>query len=153
MANGKKLLSALAADAAIGLPKLCSTDSHLRLSMHLATLSMTLSSITGLAALTTAFMTLPAILPIMKNIAGMIGIGLCIKTFLLLRDYCETVSTLEAQKVNENLTYPCQYCGSCPVWLAAFDHPDLQTYEDVFEACDDRGCPLVGMEVSDLDLV
>ena len=55
--------------------------------------------------------------------------------------------------MNENLTYPCQYCGSCPVWLAAFDHPDFQTYEDVFEACDDRGCPLVGMEVSDLDLV
>ena len=55
--------------------------------------------------------------------------------------------------MNEKLTYPCQYCGCCPVWLAAFDHPDLQTYEDVFEACDDRGCPLVGMEVSDLDLV
>ena len=55
--------------------------------------------------------------------------------------------------MNENLTYPCQYCGCCPVWLAAFDHPDLQTYEDVFEACNDRGCPLVGMEVSDLDLV
>ena len=55
--------------------------------------------------------------------------------------------------MNEKLTYPCQYCGSCPIWLAAYDHPDLQTYEDVFEACDSEGCPLVGMEVSDLDLV
>ena len=49
--------------------------------------------------------------------------------------------------------YPCNYCGSCPIWLAAFDHPDLQTYEDVIEACDEKGCPLVGQEVLNSDLV
>ena len=49
--------------------------------------------------------------------------------------------------------YPCNYCGSCPIWLAAFDHPDLQTHEDVIEACDEKGCPLVGQEVLNSDLV
>ena len=49
--------------------------------------------------------------------------------------------------------YPCNYCGSCPIWLAAFDHPDLQNYEDVIEACEAEGCPLVGQEVLVSDLV
>ena len=153
MASDKKLSSALAVDAATGLLKSCGTDLLLMSSTPTVTSYMTLSSIIGRAESIIESMISPATLPTIRNIAGKIGIGLCFKTWPLLRDCCETVSTLEVQKMNEKLTYPCQYCGSCPVWLAAFDHPDLQTYEDVFEACDDRGCPLVGMEVSDLDLV
>ena len=48
--------------------------------------------------------------------------------------------------------YPCDYCGECKIWLAAFDHSDLKTYEDVIEACEATACPLVGQEVKD-DLV
>ena len=103
MANDKKLSSALAADAATGLPKPCSTDSHSRSSMHPATLSMTPSSTTGLAALTTAFTTLPAISPTMRNIAGMIGIGLCIRTCPLLSGCLETASTLEKERIEDAL--------------------------------------------------
>ena len=153
MANDKKLSSALAADVATGLPKPCLTDSHSRSSISHATLSMTPSSTTGLAALTTAFTTLPAISPTMRTIAGMIGIGLCIRTFPLLRDSIEIALTLENQKMNEKMYYPCMYCGSCPIWLAAFGHPDLQTYEAVIEACEAEGCPLVGQEVLNSDLV
>ena len=54
--------------------------------------------------------------------------------------------------MNERMYYPCMYCGSCPVWLAAYNHPSLQTYEDIIEACDAEGCPFVGQEVKD-DLV
>lgn len=48
------------------------------------------------------------------------------------------------------MTYPCNYCGSCPIWLAAFE-PDtgLNTIEDVIEECDARGCPLVGQKVTE----
>lgn len=54
--------------------------------------------------------------------------------------------------MNENLTYPCQYCGSCPIWLAAFDHPDLKTYEDVIAACEAESCSLVDQEVIKEDI-
>lgn len=31
---------------------------------------------------------------------------------------------------------PCQYCGECPVWLAAFEKwSDIQTEEDLHNAC------------------
>ena len=55
--------------------------------------------------------------------------------------------------MSDKMYYPCMYCGSCPIWLAAFDHPELQNYEDVIEACDGEGCPLVGQEVLDSDVV
>jgi hypothetical protein len=55
--------------------------------------------------------------------------------------------------MSNKMYYPCMYCGSCPVWLAAFNHPELRSYEDVIEACDEEGCPLVGQEVLDSDLV
>lgn len=45
--------------------------------------------------------------------------------------------------------YPCDYCDDCKIWLAAFDHPDLKTYEDVIEACVATACSLVGQEVPD----
>lgn len=82
MANDKKSSSALAADAAIGLPKPYGTDSHSMLSIPTATSSMTPLSITGRVVSMAEHMTSPAISLIMKNIAGMIGIGLCIRTHL-----------------------------------------------------------------------
>ena len=48
---------------------------------------------------------------------------------------------------------PCNYCGECPIWLAAFNSPSLDTYDKVVEACEASGCPLVGQEVLNLDLV
>lgn len=54
---------------------------------------------------------------------------------------------------NGNLTYPCNYCGSCPIWLAAFDAPELQTYEDIVKACINEDCVLVGQEVKEDALV
>ncbi len=153
MENDKKSLSASAVDAVTGLPKPYGTDSLLMSSTLPATSSMIPSSTTGLAALTTAFTTLPAISPTMRNIAGMIGIGLCIRTFPLLKGLCETASTLEVQKMNEDkMRYPCQYCGSCPIWLAAFE-PDtgLDTMEKVIESClSYYRCPLVGQEVENI---
>lgn len=47
------------------------------------------------------------------------------------------------------MTYPCNYCGECPVWLAAYNHPTLMTYEAVINACEFEGCPLVGQEVKE----
>lgn len=49
--------------------------------------------------------------------------------------------------------YPCDYCGSCPIWLAAFDHSDLKTYEDIIKACKAEDCQLVGKEALYNDLV
>lgn len=46
------------------------------------------------------------------------------------------------------LYYPCNYCGSCPVWLAAYEAPGLETSGDVIEACKARKCPLVNQPVS-----
>lgn len=45
-------------------------------------------------------------------------------------------------------TYPCNYCGSCPIWLAAFE-PDtnLDTLEKVIIECVRRDCHLVGKKV------
>ena len=57
--------------------------------------------------------------------------------------------------MSENLRYPCQYCGSCPIWLAAFE-PDtgLDTIEKVIESClSYYRCPLVGQEVEEDGMV
>ncbi len=50
-------------------------------------------------------------------------------------------------KYDEPLHYPCNYCGSCPVWLAAYEAPGLETSGDVIEACKARKCPLVNQPV------
>lgn len=95
-------MTLLVTDVAIGLPKSCGIAS---VSMSQSTpevkftQSTTPSSTTGLAVLTTAFMTLPAISPTMKSIGGRIGTDLCIRTSPLLRDYIETVSTLEKERM------------------------------------------------------
>lgn len=43
--------------------------------------------------------------------------------------------------------YPCQHCGSCPVWLAAGDTDEINTYHELLEACFKKGCNIVGTEV------
>ena len=57
--------------------------------------------------------------------------------------------------MNEKLTYPCQYCGSCSIWLAAFEpSTGLDTIEKVIAACHKyHNCELVGKEVPFNDLV
>lgn len=57
--------------------------------------------------------------------------------------------------MNEKLTYPCQYCGSCSIWLAAFEPgTGLDTIEKVIAACHKyHNCELVGKEVPFNDLV
>lgn len=42
-------------------------------------------------------------------------------------------------------TYPCNYCGSCPVWLAVFEPGQgVETLEQLIVECVKRGCDLVG---------
>ena len=103
MANDKKLLSALVADAAIGLPKSYGTDLHSMLSIPTVTSSTIPSSTIGRVVSMAEHMTSLVISPTMRNTAGMIGIGLCIKTYPLLRDLCETASTLEKEKVYDKI--------------------------------------------------
>jgi len=47
------------------------------------------------------------------------------------------------------VTAPCQYCGSCSIWLAAFEEGSgLDTMEQVVEACKKyMNCPYVGTEM------
>ena len=46
------------------------------------------------------------------------------------------------------MKYPCNYCGSCGIWLAAFEkETGLETKEQVIKACMKRKCPLVEKEV------
>lgn len=49
------------------------------------------------------------------------------------------------------MTYPCQWCGSCSVWLAAYEEgTGLDTEEEVIKACKKYyNCPLVGKEVNE----
>lgn len=42
------------------------------------------------------------------------------------------------------LSYPCNHCGECDVWLAAYSTPVLDTYEKVVQECKRRKCQLVG---------
>lgn len=49
---------------------------------------------------------------------------------------------------DERKTYPCNWCGSCPIWLAAFElDTGLDTLEKVIVECTKRGCNLVGKKV------
>ena len=44
--------------------------------------------------------------------------------------------------------YPCNYCGSCSLWLAAFEpNQGLETLEQLIVECVKRGCDLVGKKV------
>lgn len=52
-----------------------------------------------------------------------------------------------AVEIKDNLTYPCDYCGECPIWLAAYDAPELQTYTDICNTCKTSKCELFGKEV------
>lgn len=47
------------------------------------------------------------------------------------------------------MKYPCQYCGSCPIWLAAYEEgTGLETPDQVIAACKKYyNCSLVGQEV------
>ena len=49
------------------------------------------------------------------------------------------------------MNYPCQWCGSCPVWLAAYEEgTGLDTEEKVIEACKKYyDCHLVGKKVEE----
>lgn len=43
------------------------------------------------------------------------------------------------------VTAPCQYCGSCSIWLAAFEpNQGLETLEQLIVECVKRGCDLEG---------
>lgn len=46
-------------------------------------------------------------------------------------------------------TYPCQWCGCCTIWLAAFEPGQgLETMEKVVAACKKyHNCSLVGQPV------
>lgn len=44
--------------------------------------------------------------------------------------------------------YPCNHCGSCSLWLAAFEpNQGLETLEQLIAECVKRGCNLVGKKV------
>ena len=45
------------------------------------------------------------------------------------------------------LYYPCDYCGSCSAWLAAYKVGALETHEELIAECKRRGCNLVGTPV------
>lgn len=45
------------------------------------------------------------------------------------------------------LYYPCNYCGSCSAWLAAYEIGALETHEELIAECKRRGCELVGTHV------
>ena len=51
------------------------------------------------------------------------------------------------KKGKEKWYYPCNYCGNCPIWLAAYETPELQTLEDIIKECEKRNCELLGKEV------
>lgn len=38
--------------------------------------------------------------------------------------------------------FPCNYCGSCPLWLA-FDAEEIKTYDKLLEMCVRQKCKLV----------
>lgn len=49
------------------------------------------------------------------------------------------------------MTYPSNWCGSCPIWLAAFEIPELDTEDKLIRACRDRGRSLCETEVGEED--
>ena len=51
--------------------------------------------------------------------------------------------------MQDKLVYPCDWCGLCPIWLAAYEEgTGLDTEEKVVEACKKYyNCELVGKEV------
>ena len=63
-----------------------------------------------------------------------------------MTSYCETELKTTMQ---DKPVYPCDWCGSCPIWLAAYEEgTGLDTEEKVVEACKKYyNCELVGKEV------
>lgn len=58
------------------------------------------------------------------------------------------VNTPYVMLQNHKDTYPCNYCGSCPIWLAAFEpNQGIETWEDLIVQCVKRGCDLIGKKV------
>ena len=50
--------------------------------------------------------------------------------------------------MGEKMRYPCQYCGCCHIWLAAFEPGQgVETWEKLITACVVEGCKIVGEEV------
>lgn len=47
------------------------------------------------------------------------------------------------------MKYPCNHCGECSIWLAAYEVPELATHEQVVAACHKDDCPIVGTEVEE----
>ena len=45
--------------------------------------------------------------------------------------------------------YPCNHCGECPVWLAAYDTEEVKTYDKLLKVCIERNCDLVGKIVEE----
>lgn len=45
--------------------------------------------------------------------------------------------------------YPCNHCGECPIWLAAFDAEEVKTYDKLIEVCIERKCELFGKVVKE----
>lgn len=45
------------------------------------------------------------------------------------------------------LYYPCNYCGECTAWLAAYVPEGLETHEDLLAECYRRKCPIVNTPV------
>ena len=45
--------------------------------------------------------------------------------------------------------YPCNHCGECPVWLAAYDAEEVKTYDELLKVCVERNCELVGKVVKE----
>ena len=51
--------------------------------------------------------------------------------------------------MEQRAKYPCQRCGSCPIWLAAYEEgTGFDTEEKVIAACKQYyQCELVGKEI------
>lgn len=51
--------------------------------------------------------------------------------------------------MEQRAKYPCQWCGSCPIWLAAYEEgTGFDTEEKVIAACKQYyQCELVGKEI------
>lgn len=65
--------------------------------------------------------------------------------------FCATYASVHTpymEVYDHKNTYPCNYCGECSLWLAAFDKDSkIETWEDLLVQCIKRGCDLVGKRV------
>ena len=55
------------------------------------------------------------------------------------------------EKAEEPLRFPCNYCGECAIWQAAYiEGSGLETSGDVIAACQAHDCPYVGRLVEEV---